>query len=67
MVHLLIGFSSGEDRIFDGAADPERKRQLAVYQFAPGQTAESVSEEALLGGDLRGAAIDSRVRPSRKH
>src|SRR5712664_4695108 len=59
---LVIVFSFGEDRILDRAADPEREGQLAVYQFASGQTAEGVGEEALLSGDLRDAAIVERVR-----
>src|SRR6266852_4031486 len=58
----LVIVSFGVDGILDRAADPERKGQLAVYQFASGQTAEGVGEEALLSGDMRGAAIVERVR-----
>lgn len=61
-IHLLIVVDLGEDGILYGAADAEKKRQLAVYQFASGQTAKCVGEEALLGGDLRHTAIVERVR-----
>ena len=59
---LLIVVDLGEDGILYGAADAERKCQLAIYEFAPGQTAEGVGEEALLSGDLRHTPIVERVR-----
>src|SRR5258707_1357533 len=59
---LLIVVDLGEDGILYGAADAKRKRQLAVYQFAAGQTAEGVGEEPLLSSDLRHTAIVERVR-----
>src|SRR4030088_1658807 len=60
--HLLVVVSLREDRILDRALNAERKRQLAVYEFASGQTAEEVGEKPLVGGDLRGAAIVELVR-----
>jgi hypothetical protein len=59
--HSVVGSSFREDGILDRAADAEGKGQLAVHQFASGQTAKSIGEEALLSCDLRGAAIVERV------
>ena len=61
-LQLLVVIYLRENRVLDCAADAERKRQLAVDEFAPGETAEDVSEESLVRGDLRDATIVEQVR-----
>src|SRR5438270_1927663 len=55
---LLISLPSpGKSWIFDRSADPEGKRQLAIFQCGSRQSGHNVGDEALLGEDFCYALI----------
>ena len=61
-VYVPIAFSLGEYRVVDRSADTKWELQFTVYQCGSGQASDGVREEALLGDDLRQAAIVQVVR-----